>query len=91
MDNVKRIILFIAGMLLIPPATAFVTAFVFNINPEEQAIFECLWVDYVLAYIAAPLLYRPPVKKRIPDRRVFFAMVFFVFWFWEVFRILVLA
>lgn len=87
MNRVKKIILFVIGLLTIPEIVAYSTAFIFKIDMFEHAFFECLFVDYMLTYILIPLLYKPKIQKYISNKYVFFALVFFLFWLWEMFRI----
>lgn len=87
MERVKKVILFIAGLLVIPAVVAFLTAFILRIDIFERALVECLCFDYIIAYILTPLLYRSRVHKYIFNKYLFFALIFFVFWLWEIFRI----
>ena len=87
MERAKKITLFIAGLLVIPAVVAFLTAFILKIDIFEHALVECLCFDYVLTYILTPLLYRPKIKKYISNKYVLFALIFFVFWLLELFRI----
>ena len=87
MERAKKITLFIAGLLVIPAVVAFLTAFILKIDIFEHALVECLCFDYVLTYILTPLLYRPRIQKYIPNKYIFFSLIFFVFWLWELFRI----
>lgn len=87
MERAKKITLFITGLLVIPAVVAFLTAFILKIDIFEHALVECLCFDYVLTYILTPLLYRPKIKKYISNKYVLFALIFFIFWLWELFRI----
>ena len=87
MNRFKKIILFIAGLLVIPTIVAFLTAFILKIDIFEHALVECLFFEYMIAYILTPLLYRQKIQKYIPNKYVFFALIFFVFWLFEVCRI----
>ena len=87
MGRAKKIILFIAGLLVIPAVVAFLTAFILKIDIFDHALVECLCFDYALTYILTPLLYRPRIQKHISNKYVLFALIFFVFWLWEIFRI----
>lgn len=87
MDRTKKIILFVIGLYIIPIITAFLTAFIFKIDIFEHALFECLCFDYIIAYIFTPLLYKEKIRKYIQKEYMFFALFFFLFWFWEICRI----
>ena len=86
MERAKKITLFIAGLLVIPTVIAFLTAFILKIDIFER-LYISLFFDYMIAYILTPLLYRPKIKKYISNKYVPFALIFFVFWLWELFRI----
>ena len=86
MERAKKITLFIAGLLVIPAVVAFLTAFILKIDIFER-LYISLFFDYMIAYILTPLLYRPKIKKYIPNKYIFFSLIFFVFWLWELFRI----
>lgn len=86
MERAKKITLFIAGLLVIPTVIAFLTAFILKIDIFER-LYISLFFDYMIAYILTPLLYRPKIKKYISNKYVLFALIFFVFWLWEMFRI----
>lgn len=86
MNRVRKIILFIAGLLVIPTVIAFLTAFILKIDIFER-LYNSLFFDYIFAYILTPLLYRPKIKKYISNKYVLFALIFFVFWLLEIFRI----
>ncbi len=86
MERVKKIILFIAGLLVIPMVVAFLTAFILKIDIFER-LYISLFFDYMIAYILTPFLYRPKIQKYITNKYIFFALIFFVFWLWEIFRI----
>lgn len=87
MNRFKKIILFIAGLLVIPAIVAFLTAFILKIDIFDHALVECLCFDYALTYVLTPLLYRPKIQKYISNKYVFFVLIFFVFWLFEVCRI----
>ena len=74
------------GLAIIPTIAAYFTVFVLKIDIFER-LYNSLFFDYVFAYILTPLLYRPKIKKYISNKYVFFALIFFVFWLWELFRI----
>jgi hypothetical protein len=86
MERMKKIILFIIGLLVIPTVIAFLTAFILKIDIFER-LYISLFFDYMIAYILTPLLYRPRIQKHISNKYVFFALIFFVFWLLETFRI----
>lgn len=86
MERAKKITLFIAGLLVIPTVIAFLTAFILKIDIFER-LYISLFFDYMIAYILTPLLYRPKIKKYISNKYVLFALIFFVFWLLELFRI----
>ena len=86
MERAKKITLFIAGLLVIPTVIAFLTAFILKIDIFER-LYNSLFFDYVFAYILTPLLYRPKIQKYITNKYIFFALIFFVFLLWEIFRI----
>ena len=71
MERAKKITLFIAGLLVIPAVVAFLTAFILKMDIFEHALVECLFFDYVFAYILTPLLYRPRIQKYIPNQYMF--------------------
>ena len=73
MERIKKIILFIVGLYIIPTMVAYSTAFIFKVDIFERAFFECLFFDYMLTYVLTPLLYRPKIQKYIPNKYVFFA------------------
>ena len=77
MNRFKKIILFIAGLLVIPAIVAFFTAFILNIDIFER-LYNSLFFDYMISYILTPLLYRPKIKKYISNKYVLFALIFFV-------------
>jgi hypothetical protein len=85
MERVKKIILFIAGLLVVPVIVAYSTVFVLKIDIFER-LYTSLFIDYVLAYILTPLLYRENIQKYL-NKYAFFALIFFLFWLWEMFRI----
>jgi hypothetical protein len=86
MERVKKIIYFLIGLAIIPAIIAYSTAFVLKIDIVER-LYNGLFFDYMLAYILTPLLYKPRVQKYISSKYIFFALIFFLFWLWEMFRI----
>ena len=86
MERAKKITLFIAGLLVIPTVIAFLTAFILKIDIFER-LYISLFFDYMIAYILTPFLYRPKIMKYISNKYIFFSLIFFLFWLWEIFRI----
>ena len=86
MERAKKITLFIAGLLVIPAVVAFLTAFILKIDIFERLCIS-LFFDYMIAYILTSLLYRQRIQKYIPNKYIFFSLIFFVFWLLEIFRI----
>lgn len=87
MKQVKKIVYFITGLFVVPAVMAYLTAFILKIDIFSHALWECLCVDYILAYALTPLSYRRSVLKYIRKRYVLFALIFLMFWFWEIIRI----
>lgn len=85
MEKAKKITLFIAGLLVVPAFVAYSTVFVLKIDIFER-LYTSLFIDYALAYILTPLLYRENIQKYL-NKYAFFALIFFLFWLWEMFRI----
>ena len=86
MERAKKIIYFFIGLAIIPAIATYFTVFVLKIVIFER-LYNSLFFDYIFAYILTPLLYRPRIQKYIPNKYIFFALIFFVFWLWELFRI----
>ena len=87
MEKAKKIIYFLIGLAIVPAFVAYSTAFVLKIDIFER-LYTSLFIDYMLAYILTPLLYRENIQKYISNKYVIFSLIFFVFWFWEMFRII---
>ena len=85
MELAKKIIYFLIGLGIVPAIVAYSTAFVLKIDIVER-LYTSLFIDYVLAYILTPLLYRANIQKYL-NKYAFFALIFFVFWLWDVCRI----
>lgn len=86
MERAKKIIYFFIGLAIIPAIATYFTVFVLKIDIFER-LYISLFFDYMIAYILTPLLYRSKIKKYISNKYVLFALIFFVFWLWEMFRI----
>ena len=86
MERAKKIIYFFIGLAIIPAIATYFTVFVLKVDIFER-LYNSLFFDYVFAYILTPLLYRPRIQKHISNKYVFFALIFFVFWLLEIFRI----
>lgn len=86
MERAKKIIYFFIGLAIIPAIATYFTVFVLKIDIFER-LYISLFFDYMIAYILTPLLYRPRIQKHISNKYVFFALIFFVFWLLEIFRI----
>ena len=86
MEKAKKIIYFFIGLAIIPAIATYFTVFVLKVDIFER-LYNSLFFDYMIAYILTPLLYRPKIKKYISNKYVLFALIFFVFWLWEMFRI----
>ena len=88
MKRLKQILLFFIGLAVIPMIAVFITNLLFqSINFIEHSLWEFLVFDYALVYLLYPALYRKNLKKYIPNKYVFCAILFSVFWFIEVFLI----
>ena len=85
MKRVKKIIYFLIGLAIVPVIVAYCTAFVLKIDIFER-LYTSLFIDYMLAYILTPLLYRANIQKYL-NKYAFFALIFFLFWLFEIFRI----
>lgn len=85
MKRVKKIIYFLIGLAIVPVIVAYSTAFVLKIDIFER-LYISLFFDYMIAYILTPLLYRENIQKYL-NKYAFFALIFFLFWLWELFRI----
>lgn len=85
MKRVKKIIYFLIGLAIVPVIVAYSTAFVLKIDIFER-LYTSLFIDYMLAYILTPLLYRANIQKYL-NKYAFFALIFFLFWLFEIFRI----
>ena len=86
MERAKKIIYFFIGLAIIPAIATYFTVFVLKVDIFER-LYNSLFFDYMIASILTPLLYRPKIKKYISNKYVLFALIFFVFWLWEIFRI----
>jgi hypothetical protein len=86
MERIKKLIRFLIGLAIIPAITTYFTVFILKIDIFER-LYNSLFFDYVFAYILTPLLYRPKIQKYIPNKYIFFSLIFFLFWLWELFRI----
>ena len=86
MEKAKKIIYFFIGLAIIPAIATYFTVFVLKVDIFDR-LYNSLFFDYMIAYILTPLLYRPKIKKYISNKYVLFALIFFVFWLWEIFRI----
>lgn len=85
MERVKKIIYFLIGLAIVPVIVAYSTAFVLKIDIFER-LYTSLLIDYMIAYILTPLLYRENIQKYL-NKYAFFALIFFLFWLLEMFRI----
>ena len=85
MKRVKKIIYFLIGLAIVPVIVAYSTAFVLKIDIFER-LYTSLFIDYMLAYILTPLLSRANIQKYL-NKYAFFALIFFLFWLFEIFRI----
>lgn len=86
MERAKKIIYFFIGLAIIPAIATYFTVFVLKIDIFER-LYISLFFDYMIAYILTPLLYRENIQKYL-NKYAFFALIFFLFWLWEMFRII---
>ena len=86
MERAKKIIYFFIGLAIIPAIATYFTVFVLKIDIFER-LYISLFFDYMIAYILTPLLYRENIQKYL-NKYAFFALIFFLFWLLEMFRII---
>lgn len=70
----KKIILFIIGLICIPPILGYLTTYMSN-NPECE-VYTGFWgVLYLFIYILFPLLYKGKIKQAM-NRYAFYALLY---------------
>ena len=83
MKTIKQILQFILGGVILTAIALFVTQiFFYKTDLTQYGLGQLLFFDYIISYLLYPLLYRPKFKKIIPNKYMFYIVLyipFFVF------------
>jgi len=75
----KKILFFILGYIFIPRGLALTTPFLYKIV-DFHTIVSYFQVAFLIIYLAFPVLYRKDMPKRFPNKYMFYALQYFIFW-----------
>jgi len=75
----KKILFFILGYIFIPAGLAFTTSFLYRMVSLNTMIYYFRAV-FLIIYLAFPVLYRKDMPKRFPNKYMFYALQYFIFW-----------
>ena len=90
MKVLKKSLLFLLGLLVIPFTAVVFTSCIFSeIDFWKKELWEFLFFDYTIAYLIHPILYFKKIQKYITNRYFFFAIIFSVLWIIDLIFILI--
>ncbi len=83
MQKMKKAFLFVLGICFIPLFLGNVNALIFG--DDYRKVFSGYFLlVYLLIYCMFPLLYRGDAPKRFPNKYIFYAVQYFIFWIFGV-------
>ena len=78
MQRLKKAFLFILGLYIVPVFLGDVCAFIFGYSYFKDFAGYFV-VVYFLVYFIFPFLYRGKIREKIPNRYLFYAMLYLLF------------
>ena len=79
MLHAKKILFFILGYIFIPIGLALTTSFLYKIV-DFHTMVSYFQIVFLIVYFAFPILYRKDMPKRFPNKYMFYALQYFIFW-----------
>jgi len=79
MKRLQKAFLFVLGLCLVPLLVGNVSALVFG-DDYRQVFSGYFLLVYLLVYFSFPLSYRRDVPKYFPNKYMFYAVQYFIFW-----------
>ena len=79
----KKILFFILGFIFVPMGLALTTSFLYKIV-DFHIMVEYFQTAFLIIYLAFPVLYRKDMPKRFPNKYMFYALQYFIFWIFGV-------
>ena len=75
----KKILYFILGYIFIPIGLALTTSFLYKVV-DFHIMVDYFQISFLIVYLAFPVLYRKDMPKRFPNKYMFYALQYFIFW-----------
>jgi len=79
MQRLKKAFLFVLGLEFVPLFLGNINALIFG--EEYQKVFSGYFLlVYLVVYFSFPFLYQKDTSKRFPNKYMFYAVLYFIFW-----------
>ena len=75
----KKILYFLLGYIFIPIGLALTTTFLYKII-DFHIMVSYFQIAFLIVYMTFPVLYRKDMPKRFPNKYMFYALQYLIFW-----------